>query len=126
MESKALRAVALVSSVSIGVFLVARANSGCSSETQSVAQPEVPSTATSAPPTGSDAPAAVTAEEQFFQGSKAPGGTGTRGLFPKGSSSAATEDEEFFGTSKSGRIIRPKQSGSPNAPNPAPQPQPQQ
>lgn len=115
MKSNALRAVALASSVSIGVFLVARANTGCSSETQGVAQPEAPLPAGSEAPAASEQPAATTAEEQFFQGSKAPGGTGLRPPAPAASS--AQNDEEFMGTSKSGRLIR-KPSPQPNAPNP--------
>lgn len=120
MKSNLLRAVALASSVSIGVFLVARANSGCSSETQGVAQPEVPPPSSSAPEALSGQPAATTtAEEQFFQGSKAPGGTGLRPPAPAASSVNA-DDEEFMGTSKSGRLIR-KPSAQPNANPPAQQ-----
>ena len=122
MKSSVLRAVALASSVSIGVFLVVRASSGCSSDTtQGVAQPETPT----GPPLASGeqgpsaAPAAAKTEERFFQGSKAPGGDGLRPPAPAASSAQA--DEEFMGTSKSGRLIR-KPASQPNAPNP-PEPQ---
>jgi hypothetical protein len=114
VKSSVLRAVALASSVSIGVFLVARANSGCSSETQSVAQPEAPAPSVSGAEAPSGQPAAVTAEEQFFQGSKAPGGTGLRPPAPA-ASSVQIDNEEFIGGSKSGRMIRPEPSTQQNA-----------
>ena len=115
MKSSVLRAVALASSVSIGVFLVARANSGCSSETQGVAQPEVPAQAPSGAEAPSAEPAAATTEGQFFPGSKAPAGGGLRPPAPA-ASSVQVENEDFMGTSKSGRLIR-KPSAQPNAPN---------
>jgi hypothetical protein len=118
MKSSLLRAVALASSVSIGVFLVARANSGCSSETQGVAQPEVPAPTPSGMQAASVAPAAVTGEEQFFQGSKAPGGEGLRPPAPA-ASSAPVDSEEFIGGSKSGRLLRSIPTTQNRAQNPA-------
>ncbi len=119
MKSSVLRAVALASSVSIGVFLVARANSGCSSETQSVAQPEVSAPIPSGTQAASEKPA-PTAEGQFFPGSKAPGGTGTRLLAPAASSVPA-DNEEFIGGSKSGRLLRSKPTARQYPSSPAPQ-----
>lgn len=117
MKSSVLRAIALASSVSIGVFLVARANSGCSSDTQQIAQPEVPAASPSGTQAPSEQPAAVTAEEYFFQGSKAPAHLSLPPPAPA-ASSAPAESDEFIGGSKSGRLLRSKPTAQQSAPNP--------
>jgi hypothetical protein len=120
VKSRALRAIALASSLSVGVFLVARANTGCSSEPQGVAQPEapLPAGAESASTVPSQS-AATTVEEQFLQGSKAPAGTGLRPPAP--AASPVINEEDFMGGSKSGPLIRPKPSPPQNVSPPEPQ-----
>lgn len=128
MKSKVLRTAALLSSVSIGLFLVFRASAGCgSSEAPTKADADratsgAPSaTSTAAAATGSTTGASTSAaatttasvdEGQFFPGSKAPGGTGLRPPQPKPTVSVP---EEFFGGSKSGPM-RPSKGNQANEP----------
>ncbi len=127
MKSKVLRAAAFLSSVSIGLFLVFRASTGCGSSdgpakvdpdpaavsaaaSQPAATSPLPDTTASAPP------------PEFFPGSKAPGGTGLRPSEPEPKPSVSVP-VEFFGGSKSAPFRPSKGNPTPNAPNQQVQPQ---